>query len=468
MDTRPPLAAALAGALAALTAIMLLLAPALWNGFPLLFFDTGAYLGRPFDGSLSPGRSMVYGLLLAAGSPANFWPVVIVQAAVSVWMIALMLRAHGHGGRPLLLVSLSAVLAAATSLPWLAGQLMPDLFSGLAVLALYLLVFRPAALGRLEKAGLVALIAFAAASHNATLIVLAGLVAAAAIAHLWRARIAARAGIVHGASALVLGAVMLLSTNLIFAKEFAWTPGGTGFLFSRLVQDGIVARYLADQCPNKRFKLCGLRKKLPTNGDDFLWHQGGKGPFAQIGYFWDKGGEMTTITRESLLLYPGMHVATAIRSTASQLVMVGTGDGLVPYVWDAYGMIERLVPAAVPAAHGARQRTGTIIDFDKLNLVHAPLGWASMALIPLWLFLAWRRRELEELGPLAATVGLALLANAFVCGVFSGPHDRYGARLVWLAPLVLAVALAYLAPLLQSLPRLVLRPVPVPSKIKSG
>ena len=29
----------------------------------------------------------------------------------------------------------------------------------------------------------------------------------------------------------------------------------------------------------------------------------------------------------------------------------------------------------------------------------------------------------------------AVLANAFVCGALANPHDRYGARIVWLAPL---------------------------------
>jgi hypothetical protein len=469
MQTRPALAAALPRAAAPLIAALLLLAPALWNGFPLLFFDSGSYLARPFDGSLSPGRSMVYGLLLAAGSGWDFWPVAIVQAIVSVWVITLVLRAHGFGERPLLLVSLTAVLAAATSLPWLAGQLMPDLFSGLAVLALHLLLFRTAAIGRYEKIGLVVLIAFAAASHNATLIVLAGLVLAAALLYFVRRELVARLGVLQGAGALLLGAAMLLTANVTIGKELAWTPGGTGFLFSRLVQDGIVARWLADHCPDKRFKLCTLRKKLPTNGDDFLWHEGDKGLFAQIGYFWDKGGEMATITRDSLTLYPGLHVATALRSTAQQLVMVGSGDGIVYNVWDAYGEIERLTPQAVPAAHAARQRTGDLADFAKLNLLQAPLAWLSMALIPLWLVFAFRRRELEPLGALAATVGLALLGNAFVCGVFSGPHDRYGARLVWMAPFLLAIALAYLVPLLQSLPRLaLLRPVPVQRKIKSG
>jgi len=43
---------------------------------------------------------------------------------------------------------------------------------------------------------------------------------------------------------------------------------------------------------------------------------------------------------------------------------------------------------------------------------------------------------------LAATVSVALLGNAFICGVISGPLDRYGARLAWLATFTLLVAVA--------------------------
>ena len=51
----------------------------------------------------------------------------------------------------------------------------------------------------------------------------------------------------------------------------------------------------------------------------------------------------------------------------------------------------------------------------------------------------WRRR-LDDVTLLAATVSLALLGNAFICGVISGPHDRYGARLVWIATFVVLIA----------------------------
>jgi hypothetical protein len=39
---------------------------------------------------------------------------------------------------------------------------------------------------------------------------------------------------------------------------------------------------------------------------------------------------------------------------------------------------------------------------------------------------------------------LALLANAAVLGILSGPHDRYGSRMVWLATLVALIALCRL------------------------
>ena len=36
---------------------------------------------------------------------------------------------------------------------------------------------------------------------------------------------------------------------------------------------------------------------------------------------------------------------------------------------------------------------------------------------------------------------VAILANAFVCGALSGPHDRYGARIAWIATFIAAIAI---------------------------
>ena len=167
-------------ALAVILSMALLIAPALWNGFALLQYDTGGYLARWYEGTLVPSRAVVYGLILAAGVPLAFWPVLLLQAAATVWIVALMLRAHGFGRRPLLLLGVIAALSVLTTLPWLTAILLTDIFCGLGVLALYLLLLRSDALSRAERGGLIVLIAVSAATHSATLAVLLALVAAAA------------------------------------------------------------------------------------------------------------------------------------------------------------------------------------------------------------------------------------------------------------------------------------------------
>ena len=92
----------------------------------------------------------------------------------------------------------------------------------------------------------------------------------------------------------------------------------------------------------------------------------------------------------------------------------------------------------------ARQQRGEI-GFAAINRIHQPVALASMLLL-----LADRAARLapRSRSPISAcspaTATAALLANAFVCGVLSNPHDRYGARLVWIAPLVVTLLLCRL------------------------
>ena len=53
--------------IAAVAIPVLLVAPAIWNGYPLLQYDTGGYLARWYEGYLVPSRSTVFGLYLHFG-----------------------------------------------------------------------------------------------------------------------------------------------------------------------------------------------------------------------------------------------------------------------------------------------------------------------------------------------------------------------------------------------------------------
>ena len=69
--------------------------------------------------------------------------------------------------------------------------------------------------------------------------------------------------------------MMLVTANFVVAGRLAWTPGGLALSFGRMLQDGIVDRYLEDHCPEQRLKLCKHRHELPTDADVFFWS--GKG-----------------------------------------------------------------------------------------------------------------------------------------------------------------------------------------------
>lgn len=421
---------------ATLGIMLALMGAALWNGFPLIFPDTGGYFTRPIEGTLDMGRSALYGLFLYIGIPFAFWPAVLVQCALTAWLIVLTLRAHDLGDRPWLAFGIVLALCAATGLPWFAGQLMPDIFFPLAVLALYLLVFHHDSLNRVERAGLVAVIAFAMASHMAALGVCAGvLIALALLRRLWpQALPPLRAGL--AALAIASGIALALLSNAAITGNVAFTPGGANFLFGRLIEDGIVARYVEDECPDPALRICAYRHDLPDNADDWLWGPGTA--FYKLGG--DKGfrDEAREIIADTLTLYPAEHLLAAVEGTLRQFVTFKTEVAPPAHNAPAIAAFRDHTPQWFGALMGARQQSAPP-NVAVLNMIHWPVAAAS--LIALVVLLAFRRRlgVTPSATALIATVLLALAANAAVCGIFSHPVDRYQSRLIMLAPFAVAV-----------------------------
>jgi hypothetical protein len=305
------------------------------------------------------------------------------------------------------------------------------------VLALHLVMLRPDALSRPERGALVCFIAFAGATHSATFLVLIALALTALLASWLDRRIVAPTAVVRAGCAIALSAAMLTGANFTVSGRLAWTPGGYGIVFARMLQDGIVARYLDDHCAERHFKLCPYRRALPATADAFLWSDG---VFNKLGRFAGLGDEMRTIVLESLVDYPGAQVETALTASAKQLVSVRTGEGVLTTIWHTYGIMERYTPTVLPAMRAARQQHGEL-GFAAINAVQVPIALATMALLPFFIALGLRRRAFADLALLAVTSFVAITANAVICGTLSNAHDRYGARLAWLPPVVTVLVL---------------------------
>jgi hypothetical protein len=423
---------------ASLLGLLALLVPALLNGFPLVFADTGGYLARPFERTLALGRSAFYGLFLAAGIPLDFWPNILIQAGVAVWVIRLVLRQLGWPA-PGVLVLVMIALAVFTSLPWYAGQLMPDIFVPLAVLAFHLLAFARKGLRKHETMLLASVIAVAMASHMSILgLVGALLVFAFALLFLQQWVDLPRPRLSGPLAAVIAGILLALFSNVAITGKFSLTPGGSSFLFARLLQDGIVGRFLDDHCPDPALRLCALRAELPATADDWLW---GIGPLGKLGGWQEFEPEARHIILRSMIDYPTAHIQTAFRASIEQLTTVATGEGMHSRDnWHAEAMLRKYAPDTFARFMASRQQHDGF-DFAAINLVQVPVALLAMAMLPVSVLL-FRRSE-PSLSYFAGTVLFATLTNAAICGIFSNPNARYQSRIAPLA--VLSALLALLA-----------------------
>jgi hypothetical protein len=143
---------------------LIFLLPALVNGFPFVFPDTGTYLADSGLRHIPQDRSVYYGIFnRLTNLRLSPWPTVVVQSLLTAWVIRCFTSAFFSLSEVWQLLSLAFFLTVGTSLPWFVGQLIPDIFTPLMILALSLLLLVPDILSRSSQLILAALISVSAA-----------------------------------------------------------------------------------------------------------------------------------------------------------------------------------------------------------------------------------------------------------------------------------------------------------------
>lgn len=438
---RIPIANPLAEAFACLLLVPLLLSVAIWNGFPLIFYDTGAYILQGMGRVFVVERSPVYSLFLSYGGGAtSLWFIATFQAFLTAFVIVETARcvAPKMGIGAFLFVAL--VLVIATGLPWYAGQIEPDCFTALTVLCTYMLAFHARDLGWPRASAIFVTAGFAAATHPSHILLIVGLVL---IVALFKIISIAR----RGAAGLRLSSLVLplmsavLAVALTFAANYALTGklffnrAGGVFVFASMLQDGLVARLLNDTCPQSGYNLCVYKDQLPETAEQWLWFP--DSPFVALGHFEGTASESQRIVDDILVRYPGAFLLSAATETMEQLVDFRTGDQIEPQEWLIHSSLAQFIPRQMRAYLNARQQVGGI-QFRYVNDVHWPVAALGQIGALAALFMMIRRRRWNS----AIFLGFAMVAlfgNALICGTLSNPHDRYQSRLVWLPVFALAL-----------------------------
>jgi hypothetical protein len=424
--------------LAAVLLCPLLLSVAIWNRFPIIFYDTGAYLLEGLGRVFLAERSPVYSLLLDyTGASASLWIVALLQALMTAFVIVQTQRAVAPRIGLGVLFGTVAILVLLTGLPWYVGQIEPDCFAAIAVLSFYLLAFHPEPIAGWRGRALVAIAALAISAHSSHLLLGAGLFLSIftyrLAQKLFRADDWPRVALLRPAVSCVLGLLLIVGSNDVLTGKLFVSRAGPSFVFARLLQDGIVMRLLDDTCPKSGYRLCAYKAVLPRTADQWLW--GRASPFLDMNRFEGTNAESTRIIWDSLARYPALQAEWAISDAVRQFGMFKTGDQIEPQEWILSRPLGQFVPNQIHAYLSARQQQGEF-DFRPINRIDVPVGWLSLAGLSLALAAALRRRHRKR-ALFFGFVLAALAGNAAICGALSNPHDRYQSRVIWLAPFAL-------------------------------
>ena len=440
-----------------LLAALAFLWPALVNGMPFLFYDTPGYLGganalahglfgAPLDWKAAPvmlGRSIYYGSFLYGSlAVAGFWPAAILQAALAGVCVVTFLRYFlpmRASGVILGAAIAGLVLLACTTLPFFATFMMPDLFSGLALLGATALLLFWKRDGWRRRSFWIGVTAAAALFHPTNVPILLSVVVVCILFNF----------ILEVPRPWLSAAIVLLAASTGIAGEAVFSAGvdhamgqppiRPPFVTARLTADGPGTRYLHDTCPKNGFLLCRYVSRLPLPSDYFLWSKSSAdGVFRAIPPAQRRqlAAEETRFVIATLLHLPGQTISKFFEGAYKQMNRTGLNE--FNYGWIERNFFKNNLPPDV-----YDQTTSTRAFILKVPAYEIARFTREIAILSFFICLwtMFDRRIPKPLRMAVAMILCGIIVNAFLCGGLSGAHDRYQARVIWLVPWIAYLSL---------------------------
>ena len=396
------------------------------------------------QGVIMAGRSPYIGGLMYLGYlTGDFWPFVLFQALVAYALIILTLRRFNVAG-PIEVTTTTLVLAATTSLPMYNSLLLADAFASFGIVA-FLLFASPGKLSKWEQAFLGLVLVISMTAHLTHIMMLAGMTITLALIRLWRlAPKPPRRAWVAGIGGVLIGLLSIQLTAEATKLAFGRSPQLLPLLTARFIADGPGAKFIKSGCDQNRFEICHRPIGDPTSDALILF-----GDKPENGaYMLGDAEQRTRMGKEDLAFAlavlkfdpPGQIWAMA-RNTVRQLLWIdygGLNQGCwsAPDCWQTLPADVRMKLKATPSGRG---------DWPQrlMNTVLYAIVLASLVVLAVVCPTIARtdRRRWSVLRTWLLVGFAAMLVCCCFGGAVADPQYRYQGRLIWLVPLMAAVAL---------------------------
>lgn len=369
-------------------------------------------------------RSVFYSLFTyGAGATLSVSAVVVLQGLALACSVFLLGRALVPSLRPREYLVVVLGLCLFTSAPWIAAELLPDVFSGIVIAAAIVLF-----LGPVSPRGILALAAldaFAITTHTshfplALLLLLISLLIGA-VSGLSAGRLAGIAARLGLPLAGAVAATLLVS--FVGFHQISLAPQSPPFLLARSLQDGPARALLGETCPKSGYVMCHELGAIPKDDADFVWNF----LWAPNSIYMSASSEVRERLRHEeipiVLAAAKRHpLQQATASLTNLLAQAGEFGAYEFHLGGDVSIKNGEYVGDLGATKGPLLDRLTILQYAAVIVALVVLIHALFASPPPRS--AWRNAIMLCLA--------GLLVNAAICGIFSGPSPRYEARVAWL------------------------------------
>ena len=421
---------------------LVLMAPAFYNGYPLVYSDSGTYIQSGMQWELPIDRPLVYGLFIKITSLGfSLWNVIFFQCLIVAYTLLMTVRLVSNMHPKFYQQFLFGLifLVAFSGLGWYSSQLMPDIFTAVAILALFLLLqYSKTALK--HRIILSFILVFSITTHFSNLLII--LVLFALLFAL------SKLGFVKYLLQFRLFLLLLLSCpistsllNYTVSGSFAVSKSAHVFLMGRLLDSGVLGSFLNDKCGQHDYILCPYKDSLPIDSRALLWD--GNSPLAKQGG-WEATAKPYRKIIFGVMTSPKHCFLWAYNSTTaafSQCFQNTIGSDLVND-WYAtpnsppYRQIDKHFGHELNPYLQSRQNINLWkqgLDFRFLNQVYYLLLVLSvLLLIAGWSYPSYWGPLSTELKLLLLICILGIFFNAFFTAALANIYDRLQGRVSWL------------------------------------
>lgn len=389
--------------------------------------------------SISGIRSPTYSVFtyLLRGPQNKLLILAAVQSAIFSYLLLTLLDLYRIPLRITFLIPAAIIIALTTSAPWYISYAMPDIFSGLAILSIAMLVAFAEKLSRIHKIILGTIVAFAVTAHTSNIPVLGALILLVISSIIIRWRLTGKKHPFRLISWIIAPfAVAIMATTAINYIGFGKTSivaKHYPVTLARSISDGPARWHLQKHCDEYQYAVCEVFDEIPKSLTLFLWGDNGLRNKATPEQMDRIREEEFVIVKRAALEYPLRTIWRITWNTLRQLWSFGyaemefnldiTHDDV--YQWD---VVKTDSPQYL-----------SLIKFFQI------LEYVIITLTLLFIIYILRKRiRLRECDYFLIGITMSgLFINAAVCGSLSTVADRYQGRVIWVLPVVITVVALY-------------------------